>query len=178
MPDDGLSCGNDVPFSRCRFSSAAARLAAVLLSGMYLAASRPLSSAPSRLRRILRASSLSNIVMTCSFNCFFETWMISRPFYIEDAPDLAGLDSKIDGSHVTHRWLPFQSIEVLRLGPFAFTEDQKCLFGLASCDATFERPPLRPLTFPSDHVSLDSKPKARRKTNWSSSGTAPNLPWR
>jgi len=38
----------------------------------------------------------SNIVLACSFNSIFETGMISRPFYIKDAPELVYLTILID----------------------------------------------------------------------------------
>ena len=55
MPDDGLSSGRLVPLRRWRLSSSVARRAASPVSGMYFAASRPLSLDPSSLRRALRA---------------------------------------------------------------------------------------------------------------------------
>ncbi len=88
-----------------------------------------------------------------SVNGFFQIWVVSRPFNIEDAPDLvdlavlvsgsaagidrhgdeglwdgpsvSGFDSEIDSGHVAYCRLPLQSFKVLRFGSFSFAEDQE-----------------------------------------------------
>jgi hypothetical protein len=60
MPDEGLSCGNEVPSRRCRSSSLAERAEASRTFGMYFAGSRPLSVELSSCRRSFAACSLSS----------------------------------------------------------------------------------------------------------------------
>ena len=95
-----------------------------------------------------------------------------------DGDHEASLDSKIDIRHVPHGWLPLQSGKVLRLGSLPFTEDEECFSRSAARDSPFERLSSGIVTLAGHHASLDTRPKARRSVNWSSSGTAPNLPWR
>ncbi len=91
---------------------------------------------------------------------------------------MSGLHPEIDCSDITHPWLTLQGVEVLRLGPFPFAENLDRLSRLADRNPTLERPLSIPPTVRGHHASLETRPSARRNLNWSSSGTAPNLPWR
>ena len=88
---------------------------------------------------------------------------------------MSRLDPEVDGGHVPHQRFTLQRLEIFWLGSLTFAEDEKSLLGLASCHLSLER--LRRFDASASHqVALVVNPRARCKTNWSSSGTAPNLP--
>ena len=93
---------------------------------------------------------------------------------------MSGLNSEIDCSNVAYGWLSFQSVQIVRLGSLPFAEDQERLSWLAYRNATFTRLAAGSASprHRGRHASIGTNPNASRSMNWSSSGTAPNLPCR
>lgn len=137
-------------------------------------------------------------------NGLYESWMVPWPLDIEHAPELIdlrflvdgpaaglsghgyecsrngsalpGLDPEVNSRHVSHRWLPFKGVEILRFGSLSFAEDHERLSRLSRCHLPLERTRASSPVSAAHRASLGSRPRARRSVNWSSSGTAPNLP--